>query len=1383
MKNNFSTTVKEIISFSREQALHLGNEYIGPEHLILGLIQQGNNRVLGKWKDLEINLPGLIAELENSVVVLAPKNIRQPSSLPLNMDAERIIRGAVAEGKAYNSSRIDPEHLLLALLRIKDLNATKILSRFTLDYDSFQAKMGIPTVTEKEGQPTGLKPDQSVLRTRGLRKIDRDGGFGQIFIFEIKYRLKRPDTYLYFSAFFLFAFLGFANGAVPTPDRVSVNSGLTLTIYFSIMSLFMMVVTGPIMGSPIYRDLEYNTHEYYLAFPITQNGYFWGRFLGSFLFVAVIGSSLIFGSFLGTLFGRAVGWLDPSRIGAFHLPNYIRPYFFFLIPNLLLTSAVFFGLVAITRNVKVIYTGGVIFYLLYMIALFVFHSVNNKNIIYYLDAFGFNPLQLQSGFLSPAQKNGIGVPIQGLLLVNRLIWSGVGLVILFFTWYRFNFVRFFSGGRGRKNVGISPVKIAGVHKKIPIMTPRFSKNYRRNVLYTLSKIELLSVLRDNYFRLILLVGIFFLGVIFWNGNGSNFGVWNLPTTVFFMNMYDHDFLLFVFLILLFYTGEAVHREKASRFAIINDALPPANWMLYGSKMIALFCLSGVLASVPMFVGLAVQLIKGYHDFNFPIYLTACYAISMPLFTEMILFAFGVHVLINNKFAGHAVGLIIWIMLLLANSTGHFDYNLLLYSYTPSYAFSDLDGLSPSALALFWFHCYWLLCGGLLLILGAVFYYRGIISSFKERIRLARHRFTGPIRLLAISLALGFVLVGAYNYYNVSYLHEYLTYKEKIKRAVAFEKILKKFQKDPLPNITKIRLFTDLYPDQRKAVTKAFISIKNNTGLPISRILLDGDQLSSYSVKCRGLNMPFSYPLIYPRAIFSLFKPSCDTSMYRLYQFVQPLAPGDSAILELDAMRDNIGFSNEPTDHSLLHNGTVFDGGFPGLGYDDDEELRNPQKRKEFQLPPQEEEFPSQEDSAAKNSLIFSNISGLLSFETTISTSGDQIAIAPGNLEGYWQQNGRNYFHYRLDSPRTYFSFGEFSGRYAITRDSVKLPSGQSIGIEIYYHPGDARNLGRFMSAYKDGIPYLSKNFGSYQFKQMRLIESTLYTGRYHNFPNTSTFGEEYGWIASFDEPGLFDFCYFMSAFQLGQQWWMFQVAPNHAQGSNVIAEGLAKYGAIALYEKKVGEENMKNFLNGETNYYLNWHRYAFEKEFPLLNSKRDFVWDTKAGVILYELKDLIGEDSLNLALHEFRDAWAYRDKGPYAGGNDLYRYIQKHVPDSLKYYLIDSWEKITIYDNKILAATVKPIGKNDEYQVHVRLSVGKTYTDSAGEDRPVQEMNDLIDIGVFGSGNHPMYLKKHWFIAGEHDLNIVVKGKPLRVGIDPLGKLIDRQIGDNYKNF
>jgi len=309
---------------------------------------------------------------------------------------------------------------------------------------------------------------------------------------------------------------------------------------------------------------------------------------------------------------------------------------------------------------------------------------------------------------------------------------------------------------------------------------------------------------------------------------------------------------------------------------------------------------------------------------------------------------------------------------------------------------------------------------------------------------------------------------------------------------------------------------------------------------------------------------------------------------------------------------------------------------------------------------------------------------------------------------------------------------------------------------------------------------------------MILAESSIYTDDRSSFPNLIAYTERYAWAASFDNPDQFDYCYFYTAYEIGHQWWMYQVAPNHTLGSNNIAEGLAKYGALHLYEKKVGKDNIKKFLAGETDWYLFWHSYAFEKENPLLYSKRDWVWDTKAGIILYGLKDLIGEDSLDAALREFHDAYAFRNKGPFAGSNDLYRFIKKHVPDSLQYYLTDSWEKITVYDNKVSDITITSLGKNNEYRVIMKVNTGKVYTDSSGKDHPATQMDDFIDIGIFAANSknsegkiiiNPLYLKKHRFTPGDHTIDIIVKGKPAWAGIDPYNKLIDRNLDDNIKSF
>ena len=75
-----------------------------------------------------------------------------------------------------------------------------------------------------------------------------------------------------------------------------------------------------------------------------------------------------------------------------------------------------------------------------------------------------------------------------------------------------------------------------------------------------------------------------------------------------------------------------------------------------------------------------------------------------------------------------------------------------------------------------------------------------------------------------------------------------------------------------------------------------------------------------------------------------------------------------------------------------------------------------------------------------------------------------------------------------------------------------------------------------------------------------------------------------------------------------------------------------------VYEKKVGKDNIGDILRGESGYYLDRNMYAFEPENPLVNSRNDYVWNNKAGLILYGLRDLVGEDSLNKATREFRNA-------------------------------------------------------------------------------------------------------------------------------------------------
>ncbi len=142
MDNNFSTQVKEIISYSREEALRLGNDFIGTEHLVLGLIRDGENTAVKILKSLNIDMYELRKEIELAVKDKTGKNIANINSLPLTKQAEKVIRITVLEAKAVKSANVESEHLMLSILKNKENIATQIMNQFEVDYDLFKTELG-----------------------------------------------------------------------------------------------------------------------------------------------------------------------------------------------------------------------------------------------------------------------------------------------------------------------------------------------------------------------------------------------------------------------------------------------------------------------------------------------------------------------------------------------------------------------------------------------------------------------------------------------------------------------------------------------------------------------------------------------------------------------------------------------------------------------------------------------------------------------------------------------------------------------------------------------------------------------------------------------------------------------------------------------------------------------------------------------------------------------------------------------------------------------------------------------------------------------------------------------------------------------------------------
>ncbi len=134
MEAKFSQRVKDVLSFSREEAVRLGNDYIGVEHLILGIIREGEGLALRILGYLNVDVTELRKTIESAISNHSRKE-RELENLPLVKQAERALKLTYLEAKLFNSELIGTEHLLLAILKDEDNLVTRSLRKYNISYD------------------------------------------------------------------------------------------------------------------------------------------------------------------------------------------------------------------------------------------------------------------------------------------------------------------------------------------------------------------------------------------------------------------------------------------------------------------------------------------------------------------------------------------------------------------------------------------------------------------------------------------------------------------------------------------------------------------------------------------------------------------------------------------------------------------------------------------------------------------------------------------------------------------------------------------------------------------------------------------------------------------------------------------------------------------------------------------------------------------------------------------------------------------------------------------------------------------------------------------------------------------------------------------------
>ena len=1191
----------------------------------------------------------------------------------------------------------------------------------------------------------------------------------EFFRFELRQQLRSPLLWLFALMFGLLAFGVASSDAIQIGGgvgNVNRNAPTTIAMFYAMFSLLSLLVIAAFVSGALLRDFELGTADLFFSSPMRKRDFLIGRFSGALmacLLVFVMVSA-------GLLIAPYMPWVDPERLGAFSLRPYLWGFAVFVLPNLIFIGALLALLAVTGRNLLVVYLGVIAFFVLRGAANSLLADLDNEWLATLIDPFGITAFRRTIRYWSAPELNSQLPAITGYLLVNRLVWGGVGVAMIAAAFAVFKPQRTGTGKAwfGRKRKLAAAVAAAGEGGGSGAVAPKLRPDFggasvRGQFLHAL-RFDTVGVLKSVPFLIMLaFAAANFIGAV--GSVQSIFGTKTYPTTALMLNALQGSFSYMLVFVVMFYAGELVFKERGAKLAEVSDAMPVPNWLPLLSKFFALVAVVLVFQTIGGLAAMAIQLFKGYTALEPALYLKQLLLDAIP-FVLMGGLALVLQVLTNNRFIGY--GLLILVVILQATlGLLHFEHNLYTYANAPAAPYSDMNGYGQFLGPRLWFQTYWGLLLLALMLLASAFWVRGVSPSLRERIRLARERLRGRPGLALAAALLAWVATGGWIFWNTNVLNRYVPSDVAMDEQARYEKAYRQYRDLPQPRIVAVENEVDLRPETLSVRTRGRYRIVNPHAAPIAEFHLAVDPDSTLE-----------------RLEFGGAKLVRDDARlgYRIYRLDRPMQPGERRQLEFVQSYAQRGFANEPANTRIVANGSFFNSGaYPSFGYNEGRQLSDRNERRKRGLG----EVPRMaklEDQAARANHYIASDADWIDFKTTVCTAPDQIALSPGYLKREYRRDGRRCFDYAMDRPMLPFY------SYLSARWQVRRAEHAGIPIEVYYDPKHAFNVDRMIDSAGKSLDYFQGQFTPYQHRQVRIIEFPGYERFAQSFANTIPFSESIGFVADLRDPEAIDYVFYVTAHEVAHQWWAHQVIGANVQGSTMLSESLSQYSALMVMEKEYGRAKMRRFLKYELDRYLSERGGERLEELPLFRvENQQYIHYRKGSLVFYRLREELGEATVNRALKRFLLDKGYQNP-PYTTSAELLQYLRAEAGPEQQQLITDLFEKISFYDNRVVEASSKrrPDGK---YEVTVKLHADKRYADGKGRETAAP-LDDWIEVGVFARGpsggegdEKVLSLERRHVTRTDETVTVVVDQAPYEVGFDPYNKLIDRVPADNRKKL
>ncbi len=1183
--------------------------------------------------------------------------------------------------------------------------------------------------------------------------------FLQLAKFEFLYFFRQPSFYVTSSVCFLLTFFAMISDNVQIGGAANIhfNSPQAIAQTMLIMNLAVgLFVLANFIGNAATRDFTHKMDGIVLAMPLSKSSYLWARLAGAYAFCLLVFALVP----LGTLAGSFWPTVDPERLGDTDLSAYLWIYTIFIIPNFAFLAALFYILARKTRSMLALYVGVIGFFVLYSAAGEILGNPNYAQLAALLDPFGLSAFSQMTQYWTPFEHNHHLVPLSGVLLSNRLIWLALSAALIVATHIFMDPRKPRRQKQKKQNTeDQAPTEFSSVKP-----TKGGNADWQRFVART--TFEIARIIKSAPFIVLCAFSLFSLAssVIF-QSHGM-YGTNNWPLTRDMVSIIRNSLSLMVLIVTTYYAAELVWQERQNGIGDIIEATPIKNWTLYFPKLLALAVVIISIVFATVIFTASYQLTKSYTYFEWGVYaglLTITFV--LPALMNAVL-AITIQVLSPNKYVGMLILVGYFIVSMVLSELG-LEHHMWHFATAPGFNYSDINGYGHFLQARFWYTTYSAALSIVMVVLAYGLWPRG--SEYSLRYRLSQFaRNIGSIGKTLIGVGLtAFLLIGANIYYNTRIINEFISDDAALMRRATYEKKFRRFEDLPVPTIIDVFAAVDFYPQERRLEVKGYYNIVNHNALPLTKVLLNWNATSikELSLHCTRAEETDRKDKL--GSTWLLFNP--------------PLQAKEGTRVEFTLRRANQGFVDRDSDTGLVANGSFVNSFeiFPHFGYNARNEIENPHKRRKRGLPPPRRAYKL-EDKAHYGSSFVGGDADFINFETIVSTSHEQLALAPGYLQRKWVEGGRNYYHYKMDAPIINF-VAYLSGVYTITKDMH-----HGIPIEVFHAPHHNKNVRRMIEAVKSSLDYFGAQFSPYQYRQVRIIEFPRYEKFAQSFSNTIPYSEDIGFVADLRPKNAIDYVYFVTAHELAHQWWAHQVLGARVQGGDLLTETLAQYSAFMVMEKHLGKNQLRKFLKWEMDRYLKGRSQEIVEEQPLYKTEsQPYIHYRKGGVVMYALRDRIGEEAVNTALRKFLQAFQYA-ADPYPTSLDLLKFIRAESGEENTDFIDDMFLKITIFDLKVKSAEAQKL-ENGSYKLSLVVEAHKFYADGQGE-QTVAELDDSFDIGIFSAdpdsaegSEHVLYLEKRHIEQGENKFTITVQGLPKFAGIDPYVKMIDRNSDDNLR--